>query len=479
VAEISPFRANHSRNGACLEQWNEDLHSTRPTGRIFVTRRRLRMEQAIGSLPDLHDLLPLKEALIDASGLPGGDTWAGSRSYATVGRRIADAAAVEARIPEMAERVRARAETVLRSVVRALQQLEQGDWAAAAASLVAAGEIEEASWRLDEAEQYYRKALELGRKPRDRRGEALALKRLARLARTRGDLPEALRLYLAGYGVSEAARDAAGMVVGCLGVGNVHVDQGNWMAASEWYHRGLEALEDRSTAEFLHLCNALSVVERRLNRFAESDAWLAAGEAEAPHVDDAGARRYLEHGRARLHVARGELAEAERVLREMLNREVEPVARISAMINLAEPLLLQGAYGEAESLLRGAESLALRYHATPHLAYVYEQMGKLAGARRDPEGFLFFEQALDLVRQHRLPKAQYAATQHAYGIFEADTGSMESGIARLEVARKCFRSIGAEVDADAVERDIEGLRARSGNEENFAPKDEGAESDTI
>src|SRR5690606_12539851 len=208
--------------------------------------------------------------------------------------------------------------------------------------LIAAGELEEASWRLDEAEHYYRKALELGRKPRDRRGEALALKRLGRISRTRGELPEALQLYRAGYDVSAAIRDAAGIVVGCLGIGNVLVDGGDWALAREWYLRGLDHVHDRATPECLHLCNALSVVERRLGGYDESEVWLARGELQAEEVDDVGARRYLEHGRARLHLARGEPLEAERVLRGMLESESEPIARISALTNLAEPLLLQG-----------------------------------------------------------------------------------------------------------------------------------------
>jgi tetratricopeptide (TPR) repeat protein len=418
------------------------------------------MEQALDALPELDDLAPLREALLDASRQDAGEAWAGSRAYTTVGRRLADPAAVEARIPEIAERLRERTERILTHVVSSLRAVEGGDFLAAARELVAAGELEEGAWRLEEARRYYGKALELGRKPRDRKGEGLALRRLARVARTSGDLPEALRLYRTSYEVSEAARDEAGEVLGCLGVGNVYVDQGEWRKAREWYLRGVERRGVGASAEFLHLCNALSVVERRLGRFDAAEEWLRRGEAEAERTADAAARVYLRHGRAKLHLARGEAAEAERVLREMLEGETDAVARISALINLADPLQMQGRLDDAEDVLREAEALALQLRAVRLLPHVYEQLGKLAGARGDAEGFLFFEQALDLIREHRLPVAQHATLQHAYGAFEAGLGSADAALARFRIARDQFRSIGAAVEARAVAADMKALNDR-------------------
>ena len=430
-----------------------------------VSRRPLRIEQALDSLPELEELAPLREALIDSARTELDEAWAASSVYSTVGRRVAQPALVEEMLPEIVERLRVRTEKVLRHAVAAVAALEAGDLAAAASALIAAGEIEEGAWRLDQAHGYYLKAAELGRKPRDRRGEALALTRLGRIARTRGELAEALRLYREGFDLCEAARDVAGMVVACTGIGNVYVDQGNWAEAGSWYRRGMEHVRDRSSSEFLHLCNALSVIERRLGRLAESEEWLDLGERESSRAQDSPARGYLLHGRARLHLARGEVREAEALLRWMVEEEADPVARISGLTNLAEPLLLQGSTEEAEGVLREAEDLALRYRAVGHLAYVYEQMGNVARARKDPEGFIFFEQALDLVRHHRLPLAQQAGIQQAYGRFEGATGATESALARLSIARKCYRGIGAEVEATMVEADMNELEGRRGETE--------------
>lgn len=424
--------------------------------------RPLRIGAALDLLPDLDDLAPLREALIDASHADAAEAWAGAGEYITVGRRIADPDRLDEVLPAVIEKVRARTERIYEQAARAVRALADGDAAAAAAALVAAGEIEEAAWRLDAAEAFYRRASEVGRKPRDRRGEALALKRMGRLARVRGDVEEALRLYRAGTDLSLAAGDSEGTVVGCTGVGNVYVDQGQWEEAGQWYRRGMEHVGERASAEFLHLCNALSVVERRLGRFEEASRWLDEGESAAADGASPGAVAYLKHGRARLLLARGEVAEAEAMLREMVETVEEPISHISGLINLAEPLMLQERHEEAMRVLRQAEDLAIRFRAPGQLAYAYEQMGRVAASRRDSDGFLFFEQALDLVKLHRLPLMQKAGIQHAYGLHEAGLGAFEAGIARLRIAQKAYREAGAALEVGRVEMEMDELAGRSG-----------------
>lgn len=422
--------------------------------------RPLRVEQALDLLPELDELAALRDALIDASYTPADEAWAGAGAYITVGRRVADLDGVEERLPHIIEQVRARTEQLYRHGLQAVRALAAGDPAAAARELVAAGEIEEAAWRLDAAESLYRRAAEVGRRPRDRRVEALALRRLARLARSRGDLGEALRLYRAGTDLSRAARDHEGLVVGCTGLGNVHVDQGRWEAARAWYEEGMEHVRDRASPEFLHLCNALSVVERRTGRYEESERWLRLGESAASDASAGAPLAYLWHGRARLHLAKGEPELAEALLRRMVGEVEEPIARIAGLINLAEPLLLLRRADEALECLREAEDLALRYRAHAQLAYAYEQMGRVAAAREDPEGFVFFEQALELVRRHRLPPMQKAEIQHAYGLYRKALGAADEALARLRLARKGYRAVGATVDAERVGSDIDDLVAR-------------------
>lgn len=418
----------------------------------------MRLESAVAALPELDELRPLREALVEGS-RPAGPHAEGSASrLATVDRRLTDLAVVERRIPELAERVRERTERIVTLVVAALRSLEERDEAGAARRLVEAGEIEEAHGRLDQAERYYEKALGLGRRPRDRGAEVLALRRLARVARTRGDLDAAMALYTRSREVAEDSRDETGAVIGCLGAGHVLADQGRWPEARDQYMRGISRVTDRVTPEFIHLCTGLSVVERRLGDLAASEAWLARAEAERERVRDETAA-YLDHARAKLHLARRELADAEAVFERALLRPLDPAARVVVLVNLAEAQLEGGRLREGEETARRAEAEAIAHGALSHLPHAYLLLGEIARRRRDPDGFLFFEQALDLVRERALPESEHAAVQRGYGLFEGAFGHREPAAARLRIAMEIYRSLGSLAEADDVQRELETMMA--------------------
>src|SRR3954465_9850980 len=148
-----------------------------------VTTRPLKIDHALKALPEVDDLGGLREALIGVSREDRGQAWSAAAAYATLDGRLADTAALEARIAALADEARQRVDAVMRHSLAALRALESGDEAAAARALVAAGEVEEEAGRVDEAESFFRQALALGRRPRDRSAEGLALRRLGRVAR--------------------------------------------------------------------------------------------------------------------------------------------------------------------------------------------------------------------------------------------------------------------------------------------------------
>jgi tetratricopeptide (TPR) repeat protein len=421
----------------------------------------LRLESAIAALPELDDLRLLREALVEASRSAESLSRGGAAHLATVDRRLADLAGVEQRITGLAERVRDRTERVMKQVVAALRSIEARDEAGAARRLVDAGEIEEIHGRLDEAERYYEKALELGRRPRDRSGEALALRRLARVARTRGQLERAMALYTRSRWVAEDSRDPTGAVVGCLGAGHVLADQGRWAEARDRYLQGIERVEDRASPEFIHLCTGLSVAERRLGDLASSEAWLERAAAEGAAAADETAAAYLDHARAKLHVARGETAEAEAVFERALLRPLDPAARVIVLINLAEAQLDAARLRQSEETARRAEDEAIAGGALAHLPHVYLVLGEIARENGDPEGFLFFEQALDIVRERAMPESEHAAVQRRYGLFDAALGHGEPAAARLRIAMEIYRSLGSPAEAAEVERELEAIAGKS------------------
>lgn len=415
----------------------------------------IRLENAIAALPELDDLRPLREALVEASRPSEPLSRGAAARLATVDRRLTHLAAVEQRIPGLADRVRERTEAVMTHVVAALRSLEARDEAAAARRLVDAGEIEESHGRLDEAERYYEKALELGRRPRDRGGEVLALRRLARVARTGGGLDRALALYTRSREVAEDSRDGLGVAIGCLGAGHALADQGRWAEAREEYLRGVEVITDREIPEFIHLCTGLSVVERRLGDHAESERWLDRAASEGGVLVDETAAAYLDHARARLHLSRGETEEAAAVLERALARPLAPAARVVALVNVAEAQLEGGRLRESEATARRAEGEAIAHGALSQLPHAYLVLGDIARRSGDPDGFVFFEQALELVRERALPEAEHAAVQRRYGLFDAALGHLESAAARLRIAMGIYRSLGSRAEAEEVEREIE------------------------
>jgi tetratricopeptide (TPR) repeat protein len=415
-----------------------------------VTQRALKIDAALKAIPETDDLAHLREALLSASRADGGLAWGSAGDYATIDMRLADPAALESRIEELADRVRRRVEMVMRHTVRALAALERGDAAEAARHLVAAGEVEEGERRLHEAQHFYERALEFGRKPRDRRGEGLALRRLGRVARAMGQWELSARRYEEGYEVSVAQRDDMGAVVACQGLGNVHVDQSRWSEARQWYLRGVERCPARPpTMEYVHLCVGLSVVERRLGDLDAAAEWLARGEESAAGLGDA-IMGFVDHAWGRLHVARGEAAEAESAFRRALGRELDPVVRVAVMAGLSEPLLHQGRAGEAFGVARDAEALSIHSGTVLKLPDVYRALGAAAAERGDTEAFLFYEQALEVCRDHGLPAFEVAATQHHYGRFEARRGDSEAAAARLREAHRLYTEMGAGMEAEEV-----------------------------
>lgn len=419
-----------------------------------MTQRALKIDAALKAIPETDDLTHLRDALLSASRADGGLAWGSAEDYPALNTRLADPAALESQVQALAERVRRRVEGVMRHTVRALAALERGEAAEAARHLVDAGEVEEGERRLDQAREFYERALEIGRRPRDRRGEGLALRRLGRVARAMGQWELAARRYQESFQVSVAQRDEVGAVVACQGLGNVHVDQSRWSQAREWYLRGVERCPARPpTAEYVHLCVGLSVVERRLGDLDAAAEWLARGEAGAAGLGD-GLMAYVDHGWGRLHLARGRAEDAESAIRRALGREVDPVTRVAFMAGLSEPLLRQGRTREAFAVARDAEALAIHYHAVPRLPDVYRALGAAAAERDDAEAYLFYEKALEVCRDHRLPAYEVAATQQHYGRLQARRGEWEAADARLREAHRLYTELGARTEADEVAQEL-------------------------
>ncbi|MBW3628404.1 MAG: tetratricopeptide repeat protein [Gemmatimonadetes bacterium] len=426
--------------------------------------RPVRVEQALDLLPDLDDLMPLREALLVASRQDEARAWAASGAYGTLDTRLTDAATLEEALPAVIAKVQRRIALVYGEVVSAMRALEAGDLAAAAGALVAAGEAEEEAGRLAAAERFYGKAAEIGRRPRDRRQEGLGLRRLARVAKARGELARALDLYERGFTIAEAQRDREGMVVACQGLGNVLVEQGRWAEAEASYQRGLTLLAGDGPSRLLwQLESNLSVVARRAGRLEESAEWLERARLTVERIGDAAGRTYVYNAEGLLRVARGDPAAAEPAYREALASAGSPVETARVLVNLVESLLLQHRITEAEAAVRRLEQIAVTHGLIATLPYVYRALGGVARARGEEDGFVFYEQALELCRESRLPDFEAALTQLEYAGFEAELGRAESALARLAEARAVFAALNTWPELARVEAAIAELRRDAGS----------------
>jgi Flp pilus assembly protein TadD len=86
-------------------------------------------------------------------------------------------------------------------------------------------------------------------------------------------------------------------------------------------------------------------------------------------------------------------------------------------------------------------------------------MGRLRGAQGDETGFVFFEQAIELVRALPGSVVTEAQVYHAYGLFRSRLGQQDEARAYLERARELFDSLGEAVERARVDEELRALSA--------------------
>ncbi|MQA92007.1 MAG: tetratricopeptide repeat protein [Gemmatimonas sp.] len=421
-----------------------------------MDRRTIRVGQALDMLSSLEDFDPVRTALVGASFDDPDHSWGASELYRTVESRLLDVEALEGEIPRLVREEATRLERVWRQTAEALRALAAGDPAGAARALVAAGEAEEEAGHADAAERLYGRALELGRKPRDRSPEGLALRRLGRLAKARGELATAIRYYRQGYDIAEAQRDAEGRVIACQGLGNCHVDEGRWDEAERWYRRGLELVGERPVRERWQIESNLSIVTRRAGELEASGRWLTMARVTVASSGDREADVYLANAEGLLRVAEQRLDEAEAVYNAALNAAGSPAARATVLINLAECLLLQGRAAESAEVTREVERIAIAHRLHPFLLHVYLGLGAAARATNDPDALVFYEQALTLARAGG-NASEVAHVLREYALQERAQGAIESAAARLHEAAELFGRCGSRVELEATMAELDAL----------------------
>jgi tetratricopeptide (TPR) repeat protein len=418
------------------------------------TPPHLLVERALALVPDAEEFLPFSDAVIGSSRLDREKLWARSGAYATLGKRVVDPSRLAEAIPGLVERAQERLRELFTLVLEAIQQQQEGDPAAAAATLVRAGEVEEGERRLEKAATIYAMALEISRDLREKGPQILALRRLGRTARAAGRLDDAWEWYQQSWRLAVDQMDPAGQAIACQGLGNLCDDRGNREAARGWYERGLAIARglDDPALEFPFYSN-LSVLAIKNGELADAEALLGRARERIEAAGAGFAQVAWQNNRGLLLLEHGDFAGAEGVFREALGEGLDARWEMTVRVNLGETLRHQDRHFEALDEARRAEEIGIVNRLIPDLVDVYVLLGDVARVRGDEEGFVFFEQALEICHERGLPKKEAAAVMHGYGLLHGACGRPVEARAYLEAARAVYEELGfvpelAKVDAD-------------------------------
>lgn len=406
--------------------------------------KRLRLDEVRALIPALDELRPILDLLALRSEPDARHAWTRSGEVESLGDRLLPGAAAADAADELAAREHEHLRRIYAAVGEAVRQLHEGDPEASGRALLEAAALEEKRDRPERAEAYAQAALDVVQDLRNRGLSSLALRRSARAAKAQGRLSDSLQRYRNAFEVAQALFDARGAAEAAVGAGNVLEQQGRWSAAEGWYRKALDELEelDGSPPERWHALLNLHITSRSRGAVEASLPLLEEARAAAEAAGETEeARPFLENARGQLDLLTGAWSRAEERFREALAGTGSRGASVTIRLNLAEALLAQGRTLEAAEEAREAERDALVGGIVPKLPEVYRLLGRIAAERGNPEAFVLFERALEIVRDEGLPRLEEALTLQAYAEHESRTGDEEMARLLLQKAQEHYEAL--------------------------------------
>jgi tetratricopeptide (TPR) repeat protein len=405
---------------------------------------RLRFSDVRSALPELDELRPLLDHLLSSSLPDTARQWSASAELQTADARLVDSDDLAEAVAMLANREHEHLSRIYDAVGQAVVQLGRGQSDSAASLLLDAARFEEGRNRADRAAAYAQAACRIASSGGNASTAALALRRQARATRTLGRLTEAERLYESGHQLAVAVGDSRGAAEAAIGVGNVLEEQGRWVTSADWYRAALDQLDSsvKPPPETWHAHLNMHVVLRSRGEIEESMRWLRSAEQIALTLGDASAGAFVQNAWGQVHMAKGAFPAAERHFRDALGRSEGPRARVTIQLNLAECLLAQGRTLDAAETAREAEREAVVGEIATKLPEVYRLLGRIAAARGNPDAFVLFEHALELIRDRGTSPLEEAITLQAYA--DSMTSEADQAIAQdlRERAIELFRTVG-------------------------------------
>src|SRR5438128_2297292 len=203
----------------------------------------LRVEKALGLLPDLEALEPLRSLLVSISRPDERALWSSSGPYLTLGKRGVRPEELRHRIPQVFHRIAGHLEALFTAYVEALECQQRGDGVGVVEALLTAGRLEEGVGRVAQALEWYAVALRVSQGLQDRHPEVGTLQALGRACLRLGMYAEGARHYQRCLALAEAEFDQAAAIAACEGLGKIAQAQVEWVGAEAWYARGVRLAE--------------------------------------------------------------------------------------------------------------------------------------------------------------------------------------------------------------------------------------------
>ncbi|HYS21294.1 MAG TPA: tetratricopeptide repeat protein [Gemmatimonadales bacterium] len=425
----------------------------------------LRVEQALGLLPDIEVLAPLRALLLAASRPDERDQWSSLGPYLTVGKREVQPAELRNRMSQALGQVQTHVGALYAACIEALECQERADGVGAVAALGRAARLEEEVGRLAQAKAWYEVALVLAERLPDRRPEVELLRALGGVCHTLSRYAEGARYCQRGLALAEAEFDQVGAIAACEGLGLLALAQGEWAGAQAWYQRGLRLAESGGDAGRVGQLNyRLGELLRSRNDLTAAAEYLGRARERFEAADDAaGVARTLDV-QGQVDARLGRRAAALGAFREALawRRRAPPreaPLEVAIRLHLATLAVDSERYLEAEEELRRAEQVAIARNLGLQLIEIYTLMGALRGRQGEDTGFVFFEQAIELCRLYAVSPSTEAHVYHEYGVFRGRLGSREEARAYLEKAGGIFESLGQVAELEQVQAELQRMSA--------------------
>jgi tetratricopeptide (TPR) repeat protein len=414
----------------------------------------LRMEHALRLVPDLSLLGPLRVLLAALSKPDMHQAWSGSSPYLTLGKRGIEPAEIRGRLDDLVRRIASHVAAQYDAVLTVLDSYHRGAPTEAVGALLESGRREERVGRPAAARAWYAVATEFAETLPDRRPEIASLLLLAAVDRKRGALSDAARRYQRALVLAEAEFDDSSAIISCVALGEISLTLQNFDGARSWYTRGLrqsqgggnQVMAGRVLEQFATLALREGRVGDAPDFIRRARTCLAAAGEPADR-----ARLLRTEGLMHEHLNdRSAAADYREALMWALQAAEGPDLQLSIRLHLARFELKVGRPLEAEEEMRRAEQVALAEGLPSWLVRVYLLLGHARAKAQDENGFVFFEQAIELCRSLECSSLLEAGAYKAYGEFRTAVGDPDGGRAYLDRAADILRPLGAPTDLVAL-----------------------------